>query len=60
MKNFRFDTSFNITQEAQELNRFNNASGFIGKSAVIKYHELLSKVILKLFRVLTGYRVSAS
>ena len=34
----------NITQESQELQRFSSACGFIGKSAVIEYHQLLSKV----------------
>ncbi len=32
-------------KEPQELQRFNNcAYGFIGKSVVIKYNQLLSKV----------------
>ena len=44
MKNFRFKTICNITQEPQNLQTFNCACGFIGKSAVIKYHQLLSKV----------------
>ncbi len=34
MKNFRFDTIFNITQEPQEQLKFSFACGFIGKSAV--------------------------
>ncbi len=45
MKNFRFDTICNITQESQEIQRFNCACGSIVKSAVIKYHQLLSKII---------------
>ena len=45
MKNFRFDTICNITQKAQKLQRFNCVCGFIGKSALIKCHQLLSKVI---------------
>ncbi len=44
MKNFRFNTICNITQEPQELQRHNCACRFIGKSAVIKCHQLLSKV----------------
>ena len=44
MKNFCFDTICNITQETQDLQGYNCASGFIGKSAVIKYYQL-SKVI---------------
>ncbi len=44
MKNFRFNTICNITQEPQELQRYNHACRFIGKSAVIKCHQLLSKV----------------
>ncbi len=42
MKNFRFNTICNITQE--ELQRYNRACRFIGKSAVMKCHQLLSKV----------------
>ena len=34
MKNFRFDTICNITEELQELNCF---CGFIGNSTIIKY-----------------------
>ncbi len=34
----------NITQEPQELQRYNRACRFIGKSAVIKCHQLLSKI----------------
>ncbi len=36
IKNFRFDTICNINEESQEIERFTCASGFIGKSAVIK------------------------
>ncbi len=32
MKNFRFNTICNITQEPQELQRYNRACRFIGKS----------------------------
>ena len=32
----------NITQEPQELEKYNSAWKFIGMSAVIKYHQLLS------------------
>ena len=45
IKNFCFNTICNITQETQKLQRCNCACGFIGKSAVIKYHQLLSKLI---------------
>ncbi len=34
----------NINQEPQDLQIFNCACGFIGKSAVVKYHQFLSKV----------------
>ncbi len=44
MKNFRFNTICNIIQEPQELNKNTRACRFIGKSAVIKCHQLLSKV----------------
>ncbi len=44
MKNFRFNTICNINQEPQELQRYNRACRFIGKSAVIKCHQVLSKV----------------
>ncbi len=44
MKNFRFNTICNITHEPQELQIYNRARRFIGKSAVIKSHQLLSKV----------------
>ncbi len=44
MKTFRFNTICNITQEPQELQRYNRAHRFIGKSAVIKCHQVLSKV----------------
>ncbi len=40
MKNFRFNTICNITQEPQQLQRYNRACRFIGKSAVIKCHQL--------------------
>ncbi len=43
MKNFRFNTICNITQEPQELQRYNRACRFIGKSAVIECHQLLIK-----------------
>ncbi len=43
MKTFRLDTICNISQEPQELQKFNYACRFIGE-AVIKYHKLLSKV----------------
>ncbi len=44
MKNFRFNTICNITQEPQELQRYNRAYRFIGKCTVIKCHQVLSKV----------------
>ncbi len=44
MKNFSFNTICNITQEPQELQRYNRASRFIGKSTVIKCHQVLLKV----------------
>ncbi len=44
MKNFRSDTICNITQEPQELERYNCACGFICKSAVTKFPQLLIKV----------------
>ncbi len=44
MKNIRFNTICNITQEPQELQRYNRACRFIGKSTVIKCHQVLSKV----------------
>ena len=44
MTNFRFDTICNISQIPKDLQRFKCACEFIGKSAVIKYHQLLSKV----------------
>ncbi len=44
MKNFHFNTICNITQEPKELQRYNRACTFIGKSAVIKCHQVLSKV----------------
>ena len=45
MKNFHFDTICRNTQEPQELQRYSCACGFISKSSVIIYHQLLSKVI---------------
>ena len=52
VKNFHFDAICNITQEPQELTvkqRLKNCTcGFIGKSAMIKYHQLLSQDILVL------------
>ena len=48
VKNFHFNifnTICNITQEPQELQRFNCVCGSISKFAVIKYHQLLSKVL---------------
>ncbi len=44
MKNFRFNTICNITQEPKELQRYNRACRFISKCAVIKCRQLLSKV----------------
>ena len=44
MKKVRFDTICNITQEPQGLQRFNRTDGFIGKSTVIKFHQVLSTV----------------
>ena len=55
MKNFRFNAICNITQELQELQKYNRACRFTGKSAVVQYHELLSKL-----QVLTGDRYSTS
>ncbi len=52
MKNFRFNTICNITQEPQELQRYNRACKFIGKSAVIRCYQKL--------QVLTGDRFSTS
>ena len=43
MKNFRFDTICNITQEPQDLQTFGCVCGSI-VHAVIKFHQLLSKV----------------
>ena len=45
MKNFRFDTICNITQKLRKLHRSNCVYGFIGKYAVTKCHQLLSKVL---------------
>ncbi len=42
MKNFRFNIICNITQEPQELQSYNHACRFIGKSAVIKCHVITS------------------
>ncbi len=42
--NFSLNTIFNINQEPQELQRYKRASRFIGKSAVIECHQVLSKV----------------
>ena len=46
MKNFSFNNICNITQEHKNYRdtRF-RACGFIGKSSVIKYHQLLSNVV---------------
>ncbi len=44
MKDFCLNTICNITQELQELQRLKYVCVFIVKSAVIKYHQLLSKV----------------
>ncbi len=44
MKKFRFNIICNITQELQELQRYNRAYRFIYKSAVIKYHQLMSTI----------------
>ncbi len=45
VKNCRFDTIINITQEPQALHRFKCACVFIDKSTMIKYHQLLSNVL---------------
>ncbi len=45
MKTFCFNTICNITHEPQKLQRFHCPCMFIGKCAVIKYHQLISKVI---------------
>ena len=50
MKNFRFNT----IEESQELQIYKSACRFIGKSAVIKCHQLLFK------KLLTGNRFSTS
>ena len=43
--NFRFNTICNITQEPQELSDTTvHVYRFVGKSAVIKYRQLISKV----------------
>ncbi len=44
MKKLCFNTICNFNQEQQELQRYNRACRFIGKSAVIKCHQLLLKV----------------
>ncbi len=46
MKNFHFNTICNITQEPQELQRYNRACRFLGKSAVIK----MSSVAIKSYK----------
>ena len=43
MKNFRLNTIRNITLEPQELQIYNRACRVSCKSALIKYHQLLSK-----------------
>ena len=45
MKKFSFNTNYNSTQEPQDLLELNCACGFISMSALIKYLQLLSKVI---------------
>ncbi len=50
MTNFRFNTICNITQELQELQRYNRACWFIGKSDVIKMSSV----------AITSYLVSLS
>ncbi len=47
MKKFRFNTICNIFQGQQALYteiQYPSACGFIGKCAVIKYHQLMSTV----------------
>ena len=54
--NLTFETCaphWRIAQEPQELQRFNYAYEFIDKSAVIKHHQVLSKV--RSICVLTSY-----
>ena len=55
MKNFRFDTLCNITQEPQELQILNNAFGFIGKPVMINVTNCCHKL-----QVLAANRVSTS
>ena len=47
VKNFRFDTLRNIMQDSHKTYRDTIilCNGFIWKSAVIKYHQMLSKVV---------------
>ncbi len=57
MKSFRFDTICNITQEPQELQRYNCAyHGFLSKSGV-RVHD---KKYQQQFMLLTGSRISNS
>ena len=64
IQNFRFYTICNITQDPQELRRYNCISEFFSKSDEIKYHQLLSKVkciygkLRFAFYQLVGYRAS--
>ena len=44
MKNFRFNNIATLLRNHKNNRDTNCARSFIGKSAVIKYHELLSKV----------------
>ncbi len=55
MKNFLFNTICNITQEPQELQRYNRACRFIDKSTVIKINVISCYQKLQ---VLTGDRFS--
>ena len=41
---YTFRRACNITQEPLKLQSFNCACGFIGKSALIKYHQLMTRV----------------
>ncbi len=45
MKNFCFTTICNTTQGPPELEKYNCICGFTSKSVVIKYYQLLSKVM---------------
>ncbi len=56
MKNFRFNTLCNITQEPQELQRYNRACRLISKSAVI--NDVI--ICYQKLQVLTGDRFSTS